>query len=129
MDIQGNVKFIHRYVDLEELIRYLKASDLYICATKSSGQITSGTLAYAMGCGRAVVATPFLHAKEIVNSERGVLLGGFKKPKLISEGIIKVLSNPSLREEMERNAYEFTRHMTWSNVADSYLKLFNEYME
>ena len=82
-----------------------------------------------MGCGRAVVSTPFAYAKDIVTPERGILLTEFKNSKSFADAIIKILSNPNLKECMEKNTYAYTRHMTWSNVASSYLNLFSEYIE
>jgi glycosyltransferase involved in cell wall biosynthesis len=78
-----------------------------------------------MGCGRPVVTIPFLHAKEIVTPERGMLVE-LGKPKSFRTAIKKLLSDESLRESMGKNAYEFTRHMLWDNVAGSYLKVFEE---
>lgn len=128
LGIQNNVKFINKYVRLNELIRYLKATDLYLCSTTSKGQIVSGTLAYAMGCGRAVISTPFLHAKQDITQDRGIVLKDFKNPDLFSDAIIKILLNPSLKKKMEKNSYKYTRHMLWSNVADSYMDVFEEYL-
>jgi len=128
LGIQGNVRFINSYVTLDEVLGYLKATDLYLCPTVSFGQIVSGTLAYAMGCGRAVVSTPFLHAKEVVTRDRGIVVDEFKNPKLFSDAIIEILSNPSLKDKMEKNAYANTRHMVWDNVAESYMNVFKEYM-
>ena len=128
LNIQKHVKLINNYIALNEIISYLKATDLYLCSTKNKGQIVSGTLAYAMGCGRAIVSTPFLHAKEIVSPQRGIIVEDFNNPKLFTNAIIKLLSNPSLRKKMGKNAYEYTRHMTWSNVAESHMNVFKEYL-
>ena len=98
---------------------------MYICSSLNPHQITSGTLAYAMGCGCAVVSTPFFHAKEAVTPDRGILLDDFKNPKLLSEAVTKILFDPSLKEKMGKSAYEYTRHMTWPRVAESYIKVFN----
>ncbi len=86
-------------------------------------QITSGTLSYMMGCGRPAITIPFVHAKEIVNPKRGILVE-LGNPKSFSKPIMRLLLDESLRESMGENAYEFTRHMTWDNVANSYLKVF-----
>lgn len=129
LGIENNVKFIDEYVALEKLFQYLKASDVYVCSPLNENQITSGTLVYAMGCGRAVVSTPFAYAKDIVTNERGILLTEFKNSKSFSNAIIKILSNPNLKECMEKNTYAYTRHMTWSNVALSYLNLFSKCIE
>jgi len=76
-----------------------------------------------MGCGRTVISTPFYHAREVVIPERGFLVK-FKDSKLFADTIIKILSNPGLKERMERNLYSYTRHMTWPNMALCYMNLF-----
>ena len=128
LSLEKNVKFINRYVTLEELIQFLQATDIYISSSLNPDQIVSGTLAYAMGCGRAIVSTPFLHAKEIVSQERGLLVK-FRDSELFADAIIKILSDPGLKEEMGRNAYSYTRHMTWSSVALDYKKVFDNYIK
>lgn len=126
MGLNKNVKFYNKYVTVSEIIKYLKACDICVCSSTNPDQISSGTLVYAMGCGRAVVSTPFLHAKEYVTPERGVL-AEFGKPESFADAIIKILSDPELKKSMERNAYAFTRSMIWPNVAISYMKLFDKY--
>lgn len=126
--IENNVKFINKYVTLYELFRYLKASDIYICSSLNPDQIVSGTLSYALGCGCAVVSTPFSHAKEILTPELGLLLDDFRNPRLISDAVIKILSDSNLRDKIRKNAYSSTRHMTWHNVALSYKKLFEDHI-
>lgn len=124
--IENNVKFINKYVSLDELFDYLKATNVYICSQLNPHQITSGTLTYAMGCGCAVVSTPFLHAKEVVTPGRGILLDDFGDSDLISKAVIKLLSNPDSIEKMKRNAYSFTRNITWLNIAQAYKKVFEK---
>ncbi|OYT54799.1 MAG: hypothetical protein B6U72_01655 [Candidatus Altiarchaeales archaeon ex4484_2] len=123
------VKFYNKYVTMSEIIDYLKATDVYVFSSTDPNQIVSGTLSYAMGCGRVVVSTPTLHAKEAVDPKRGILLDEFNNPKLFADTIIKLLSKPSMRNAMEENAYSYTRHMTWPNVALSYLKVFERYID
>ena len=127
LNLEGNVKFINKYLDLNELHPYLRATDIFVSSGTGLGQIVSGTLSYAMGCGRPVITIPFLHAKEVVTKDRGILVE-LGNPKSYEEAIIKLLSNPELREKMGKNAYKYTRQMTWPNVAESYMKVFNEYM-
>lgn len=127
LGLQKNIKFYNKYLTLKEIIKYLKISDVYISSSVNPDQITSGTLVYAMGCGKAVVSTPFLHAKDIVNHKRGVL-AKFNDPKSFTKGILKILSNPKLKDSMEKEAYCYTRHMTWPNVAIAYMDLFNKYV-
>jgi glycosyltransferase involved in cell wall biosynthesis len=125
LKLQDNVKFYNKYLDLEEIIEYLLASDVYICTNLERNQIVSGTLSYAMGCGRAVVSTPNLYAEEVLSGERG-LVAELQNPKSYAECIDKLLSDPDLRKRIEQNAYAFARSMIWPNVASSYLHLFNK---
>ncbi|MBU1199813.1 MAG: glycosyltransferase [Nanoarchaeota archaeon] len=127
LSLQKHVKFYNKYVKLSEIIRYLEATDIYMCSNNNPNQITSGTLAYALGVGRAVISTPFLHAKDIITPERGILVN-FKDKDSFSDAILKILSDPALKEQMGKNAYSYTRHMTWPNVALSYMDLFNKYL-
>ncbi len=128
LKLQKNVKFYNKYVNLSEIIQYLKATDIYLSTSDNPNQITSGTLSYAMGCGRAVISTPFLHAQDIVTENRGRLIK-FKEPESFKEAILEILENNSLKKEMERNAYHYTRHMTWQNVAMSYGRVFKEILK
>jgi glycosyltransferase involved in cell wall biosynthesis len=127
LGLEKNVKFYNKYVKLSEIIQYLKATDIYISPCINPRQITSGTLSYAMGCGRAIISTEFLHAKDIITPEKGKLVS-FKDPKLFEEAITEMLSNTEERKEMEKKAYYYTRKMTWPNVAISYSKLFKKHM-
>jgi len=125
LGLKNNVKFYNKYLSLKEIISYLLASDAYICTNLDKDQISSGTLAYALGCGRAVVATPSVYAKEMLSNNRG-LLADFQKPESFTSNLDKLLSNPGLKKEMEREAYTFGRSMIWSNVAFNYLNIFNQ---
>jgi len=125
LGLQKHVKFYNKYLKLDEIIRYLKASDIYISSNLDPDQITSGTLVYAMGCGRVVVSTPFLHAKDILQEGLGKLVD-FKNPGSYVEAINEILDNQEKKILMERNAYNYTRHMTWQNVSLAYGKFFRE---
>tara|TARA_Y100000310_G_scaffold345268_1_gene463254 strand:- start:11289 stop:13520 length:2232 start_codon:yes stop_codon:yes gene_type:complete len=127
LGLQRNVKFYNKYLKLNEIIKYLEATDIYVSSNMGPNQIVSGTLSYAMGCGRAVISTPYIYAQDFVNSKRGLLVE-FKKPESFSEAILKLLDDESLRNELSKNSYNFTRHMTWSNVALSYDKVFKKYI-
>lgn len=128
LKLEKHVKFYNKYLALGEIIQYLKATDIYISSGMNPNQATSGTLAYAMGCGRTVISTSFLHAKDVINSERGILVG-FEKPKAFEKAILHLLENDDLRKEMEKKTYYYTRPMTWSNVAMYYCDLFNKYLD
>ena len=126
LGLQDNVKFYNKYITITEIIKYLKATDIYLSSSQNPSQITSGTLVYALGAGRPVISTPFLHAQEAVNEHRG-LLTKFKDSESFTKALIELLENPSKRKRMERDAYHYTRPMTWPNVAISYEQLFNKY--
>ena len=128
LKLQKHVKFYNKYVALSEIIQYLKATNIYLSPSDNPNQITSGTLSYAMGCGRAIISTPFLHAKDIVTENRGRLVE-FQNPDSFKEALLEILGNSALRKEMERNAYHYTRHMTWQNVAMSYGRVFKEILK
>ena len=104
LKLQKHVKFYNKYCTLKEIIHYLKASDIYISASLDPHQITSGTLVYAMGCGRAVISTPFLHAKDVINDSRGRLTR-FKNSKSFEKAITEVIEDKKLRKDMGKNAY------------------------
>ena len=127
-ELQRNVKFYNKYVPLDEIIHYLKATDIYICSSLTPEQITSGTLAYAMGCGRAAISTPFLHAKDLITPDRGRLTSGFKDSEGFKNALLELLSNKEKIKNMEETAYEFTRHMTWPNVALAYGETIKKYL-
>ena len=128
LGIEKNVQFVNKYLKLPKLLDYLKATDIFLLSGKGLSQITSGTLSYAMGCGKPVICHPFIHAKEVVTADRGILVE-LGNSQAYSEALIKLLANPELREKMGQNAYQYTRRMTWDNVAGSYLEVFNQVVE
>jgi len=128
LGLEKNVKFYNKYVKLHEIIRYLKATDIYISAGLDKNQITSGTLVYAMGAGRPVISTPFTHAKEIINSDRG-RLAEFKSPDSFKGALLELIPNYQLRKRLELNSYHYSRQMTWPNVAIAYESIFNNYVK
>ncbi len=125
LKLENNVKFYNKFLDLNELIEYLLATDIYVCTNLEKNQIVSGTLSYAMGCGKPVVSTPNLYAEEVLSADRGVL-AEFQNPKSYAEAIDKLLGNPEYKKRVEQNAYAFGRSMIWQNVASSHLSLFNK---
>ena len=127
LNLGRNVKFYNKYISLKEVIKYLKATDIYICSSQNAKQVSSGTLVYALGAGKAVVSTPFLQAKELKSSIG--CFAKFKNPKSFAEAIIKLLSDPVLKENAEKNSYENTRYMLWDNVALEYNKIFEQYLK
>ncbi len=121
--LQDNVKLIDRYLPFDELVQYLQATDIYLTPYLNPVQIVSGTLAYAIGCGKAVVSTPYLYAEELLAHGRGFLVK-FRDAASIADTVIALLDDPSLRSSTERRAYRYGRQMTWNNVAGEFGKLF-----
>jgi glycosyltransferase involved in cell wall biosynthesis len=119
MGLAGNVELVDRYLEFDELLQYLRATDIYLTPYLNPAQIVSGTLAYAIGCGKAVVSTPYLYAKELLALGRG-LLADFRDAEAMAEAILALLDDPKLRAAVEGRAYRFGRSMTWPRVADEY---------
>jgi glycosyltransferase involved in cell wall biosynthesis len=123
LDLSEHVKFHNRFLLERELIRYLQATDIYITPSLEPNQISSGTLIYAMGAGKAIVATPYLHAQEALAGGRG-LLCKFRDYRSVADSIIKLLEDEKLRRSMERKVYSYSRDFTWPIVAKRYADLF-----
>jgi glycosyltransferase involved in cell wall biosynthesis len=123
LGLRDHVKFNNRFLSNTELVRYLAATDVYIMPYLAKDQIVSGTLAYAIGCGKAVVATPFLYAQEMLAEGRGVIVD-FQDSAGIARAVNELLSDRRKLLQIEERAYRFSRNMTWPNVARSYLELF-----
>ncbi|HET9028674.1 MAG TPA: glycosyltransferase family 4 protein [Candidatus Aquilonibacter sp.] len=123
--LENNVKLVDKYLDFDELVTYLTATDIYLTPYLNPVQIVSGTLAYAVGCGKAVVSTPYLYAQELLAHGRGFLCD-FRDAGSIAHRLLMLLDDPSLRRATERRAYRFGRQMTWPNVARRYGELFVE---
>lgn len=121
--IEKNVIFYNRFVDAEELKEFIGAADLYATPYLNEDQITSGTLAYAFGCGKAVISTPYWHAKELLAEDRGRLVP-FNDSGAIAREIIALLTDETRRHAIRKNAYLLGRQMTWSNVARLYMASF-----
>jgi len=125
LGLKDHVKFCNRYMTLKEIVTYLSATDIYISPSLDKNQIVSGTLSYALGCGKAIISTSTAYAKEVLSGNRGILVD-FKNSKSIKDSIALLLSDSALKTELEKNAYELGRKMIWPNVAAEYLSVFNK---
>ncbi len=125
LGVQKHVVFFNRFVELEELMRFIGAADIYLTPYLTESQITSGTLAYAFGAGNAVVSTPYWHAAELLTAERGKLVP-FRDAKAIAVAVVELLRDEPLRHSMRKNAYKLGRDMVWSRVAQLYAKSFEQ---
>ena len=121
--LEKNVIFYNQFVDLENLKEFIGAADLYITPYLNEAQITSGTLAYAFGAGKAVVSTPYWHAAELLAEDRGVLVPFGDAPAIARE-VIGLLRDDTRRHAIRKNAYRIGREMIWSNVAQQYMHSF-----
>lgn len=121
--VEANVIFYNRFVSLEELVQFISASDIYITPYLDVAQITSGTLAYTLGAGKAVISTPYWYAEEMLADERGVLVP-FGDSQALAEQVIDLLDNESKRHAMRKRAYLFGRDMVWTQVAHRYMETF-----
>jgi glycosyltransferase involved in cell wall biosynthesis len=125
LGVEKHVVFFNRFVELEELMRFIGAADIYLTPYLTESQITSGTLAYAFGAGNAVVSTPYWHAKELLTEERGRLVP-FHDSASIASAVVELLRDEPLRHLMRKNAYLLGREMIWSRVAQLYVKSFEQ---
>ena len=125
LGLDGHVRFLNRFLSKPELINYLQATDVYVTPYLSPNQVSSGTLSYALGAGKAIVSTPYLHAQEALGEGRGVFCR-FKDSASIAEKVTEIIENPPLRRSLEQKAYLYSRKFTWPLVAKKYLALFDE---
>jgi len=123
LHIEKNVRFVNKYLSLDELIGWIKAIDFYITPYLDPEQAASGALAYAVGAGKCCISSPYIYAKEVLANRRGIIVP-FKDSKAIAAAVIKLWKNKKMKLEMEKRAYEYGRLMSWSNVGLRYLDLF-----
>lgn len=121
--LQNHIALVDKYLEFEELMNYLGATDIYVTPYLNPVQIVSGTLAYAVGAGKAIVSTPYLYAQELLAEQRGFLVP-FRDARALAERFETLLDDPWLCRATERRAYRFGRQMTWPHVAHAYGKLF-----
>lgn len=131
-NLYKNVQFVNKYLTKEEIIRYLTLSDIYLTPYLSKDQAVSGTLAYAVGYGKAIVSTPYIYAKEMLSDGRG-MLSEFKDAISLSDCINFLIEHPDGKRKMEQKTLKFGKSMMWNNVADRYtstfLKAFHQYKD
>ncbi|MCG6959591.1 glycosyltransferase family 4 protein [bacterium BMS3Abin03] len=121
--VESNVIFYNRFVSLNALVEFISAADIYITPYLNEAQIASGTLAYTLGAGKAIISTPYWYAQEILSDGRGVLVP-FHDPETLAEQVINLLDNEAQRHAMRKRAYIFGRAMIWSEVAQRYMESF-----
>jgi glycosyltransferase involved in cell wall biosynthesis len=127
LDLEQNVKFVDKYLTNRNLILHFLATDICVMPYLSRDQIVSGVLSQAVGCGKAIIATPYLHALDALADERGVILESGSSDE-IAEAITMLMRNDHLRREMEIRTYMYGRSITWKEVARKYKELFSTHV-
>ena len=119
--VENHVIFYNQFVSIEDLTDFIGATDIYLTPYLDEAQITSGTLAYVFGAGKAVVSTPYWHAQELLADGRGVLVP-FRDPGAIATAVCNYLDDPERMERTRRDAYQCGREMIWPAVGARYLE-------
>jgi glycosyltransferase involved in cell wall biosynthesis len=120
LGVERQVHFVNRFVSPEEMASLVGSADIYITPYCHEAQAVSGTLAFAMGAGKAIISTPYWHAAELLSNERGTLVP-FESPAAIATAAIALLTNDEERLAMRERAYLYARPMVWKRVAQSYM--------
>ena len=121
--VESQVFFHNRFVSPEEMLGFIGAADIYVTPYRHEAQVVSGTLAYALGAGKAIISTPYWHAIELLDDRRGALVP-FQNPDAIAQKTIELLDTPAIRHAMRKRAYQFGREMVWKRVAQGYMESF-----
>jgi len=123
LGVSGHLIFKNRFVSAEELIEHVGAADIYITPYRHEAQAVSGTLAIALGAGKAIISTPYWHARELLAQQRGLIVP-FENPGAIADAVLSLLENPAERHAMRKRAYLYSRETTWAKTARAYMASF-----
>ena len=127
LGLDENVAFLNQYLRQKEIIELLLATDIYVTPYLDPNQITSGTLSYALGAGKAVVSTPYLHAKEALADGRGLLVD-FRDPDQLATAVNSVLDDHDLKHRLEHNAYAYANEFTWPKTGTRFVEVMRDLM-
>jgi glycosyltransferase involved in cell wall biosynthesis len=128
LGMSGHVKFVNQYLTQREVVDYLLATDVYVTPYLDPNQITSGTLAYALGAGKAIVSTPYLHAQEVLAGERGILVP-FRDAGSVAAAVNLILGDPQRKHNLETRAYEYGKEMAWPAIGRRVLALMRDVLD
>ena len=127
-NMADHVRFVNQYLTQREIVDYLLATDVYVTPYLDLNQITSGTLAYALGAGKAIVSTRYLHAAEALGDGRGLLVD-VRDSAGLAQAVLAILGDGALKAELERRAYQYGKEMAWPNVGRRVLALTREVLD
>lgn len=125
LKLRKYVRFVDKYLSLDEIMKYLQGTDVYIATSTNKDQAVSGTFSYALGSGTPVVSTDFVQAREMLTRDLGRIVP-IKDPAAFSEALIELFSDKKRLSHMNKSAYKKTRSMLWSNVSKKYIKVIDE---
>jgi len=125
LDMAGHVAFVNEYLTQRQIVDHLLASDVYVTPYLDPDQITSGTLAYALGAGKAIVSTRYLHASEALADDRGVLVD-FASSAQLADAVNGILGDPIRKQRLEQQAYAYGREAAWPQVGRRVVDLMAE---
>ena len=124
-NLTQHVKFINTYLTLTDLLEYLQLTDIYLFTTNDPNQAVSGTFAYAMSCGCPIISTPIPHAKELLTEDTGIIID-FRDSKQLADGVIRLLNDTQLRENIRINTLQKIVPTSWENSAVEHTILFKK---
>jgi glycosyltransferase involved in cell wall biosynthesis len=128
LGVSDQVKFANEYLTQRQIVDYLLATDVYVTPYLDPNQITSGTLAYALGAGKAIVSTPYLHAREVLSQDRGILVP-FRDADAIADAVTRLLSDPIEKRRLEQRAYEYGKEMAWPAIGRRVVALMRDVLD
>jgi len=125
LGVSDHVKFVNEYLTQRQIVDYLLATDVYVTPYLDPNQITSGTLAYALGAGKAIVSTPYLHAREVLDDGRGILVP-FRDAPAIADAVNGILADPVAKQRYEQRSYQYGKEMAWPAIGRRVLALMRD---
>jgi glycosyltransferase involved in cell wall biosynthesis len=128
LGMSDHIGFVNEYLTQRDIVGYLLATDVYVTPYLDPNQITSGTLAYALGAGKAIVSTPYLHAIEALADDRGIIVP-FRDAPAIADAVVRILGDADLKQRLERRAYAYGRETAWPAVGRRVLALTQHVLE